>query len=67
MPPLYVTHTHTHTHTHMHTAKTQLGVWLIEDLHGVSSKVSQLTHSALLYLSVYPLIDAVVSEALIVH
>ena len=58
---------HTHTHTHMHTAKTQLGVWLIEDLHGVSFKVSQLTHSALLYLSVYPLIDAVVSEALIVY
>ncbi len=42
-------------------AKTQLGVWLIEDLHGVSPSISRLTHTALAYLSVYPLIDAVVS------
>ena len=41
-------------------AKTQLGVWLIEDLHGVTCTVAGLTHQALLYLSVYPLIDVVV-------
>ena len=45
---------------HSPSAKTQLGVWLIEDLHGVSLEVSSLTHTALTFLSVYPLIDAVV-------
>lgn len=43
------------------TAKTHLGVWLFEDLHGVSCSVGRLTHSTLLYLSAYPLIHAIVS------
>lgn len=41
-------------------AETQVGVWLFEDLHGVSYSVGKLTHQALLYLSAYPLIHAIV-------
>ena len=44
-----------------YVAKTQLGVWLFEDLHGVSCSVGKLTHQALLYLSAYPLLHAIVS------
>lgn len=42
-------------------ATTQLGVWLIRDLHRVSQTVSDLTQSSLIYMCVYPLIDAIVS------
>ncbi len=49
-----------HSHTHTSLAKTQLGVWLIKDLHRVSDNVAELTYTALAYLSVFPLIDAIV-------
>ena len=42
---------------------TQLGVWLIRDLHGVSETVSDLTRSTLIFMSAYPLIDVIVSFA----
>ena len=42
------------------TAKTQIGVWAIKDLHETSTIVTELTRSAFLYLSVYPLIDLIV-------
>ena len=48
-------------HALTRSAETPLGVWLIEDLHRVSCSVGKLTYQALLYLSVYPLIHAVVS------
>lgn len=41
-------------------AKTHLGVWLFEDLHGVPCSVGKLTRQALLYLSAYPLLHAIV-------
>ena len=41
--------------------KTQVGVWLIEDLHGVTKSVSELTQNALVYMSFYPLLDSIVS------
>lgn len=44
-------------------ATTQLGVWLIRDVHGVSDTISDLTRSALIFLSAYPLIDVIVSLA----
>ncbi|XP_064399190.1 progressive ankylosis protein homolog B-like isoform X2 [Halichondria panicea] len=40
-------------------AKTQLGVWLIKDLHRVSDNVAELTYTAFAYLSVFPLIDSI--------
>ncbi len=43
------------------SAKTQLGVWLIKDLHRVSDNVAELTYTAFVYLSVFPLIDSIVS------
>jgi hypothetical protein len=41
------------------TGTTQLGVWLIRDLHGVSETVSDLTRSTLIFMSAYPLIDVI--------
>ena len=40
-------------------ATTQVEVWLIRHLHRVSRSVSDLTHSALVYMCAYPLIDIV--------
>ena len=48
-------------------ATTQLGVWLIRDLHGVSETVSDLTRSSLVYMCGYPLFDAVVSPPTIME
>ncbi len=45
------------------SAKTQLGVWLIKDLHRVSDNVAELTYTAFAYLSVFPLIDSIVSTS----
>ena len=59
---LSLSHTHTHTTTTTNTAKTPIGRWLIEDLHGVTEAVTMMTQNALVYLSFYPLIDSIVSK-----
>ena len=42
-------------------AVTQLGVWLIKDLHGVSADVTEQARLALALLAFYPIIDLIVS------
>ena len=47
-------------------AQTELGVWLIRDLHGVSSRVTEQARLALTLLAFYPTIDLVVSLTCVV-
>ena len=42
-------------------AWTQLGEWLIADLHGVGPEVTRVAKLSLAIFSAYPLIDTIVS------
>lgn len=48
-------------------AVTQLGVWLIKDLHGVSADVTEQARLALALLAFYPIIDLIVSWYMHMH
>ena len=45
---------------YMFSGVTQASFWFIKDVHRQSEKVAELTTSALLYMAVIPLIEALV-------